>query len=162
MGGHCLPVDPFYLAWKAREYDLPTEFVELAGEVNQKMPYFCVEKITRALNDQAKPVHGSRIAVLGVSYKPGVGDLRESPAIKIIRLLLDRGADLVYHDEYVPELSEFALASQPLEAALEGVDAAVIVTAHPGLDVKRVLRAPLVVDFRGVTRGIEAGNLVRL
>jgi UDP-N-acetyl-D-glucosamine dehydrogenase len=163
MGGHCLPVDPFYLAWKAREYDLPTEFVELAGEVNQKMPYFCVEKITRALNEQAKPVHGSRIAVLGVSYKPGVGDLRESPAIKIIRLLLDRGADLVYHDEYVPELFDFGLSSQPLEAALEGVDAGVIVTAHPGLDVHLVLRAaPLVVDFRGVTRGIEARNLVRL
>src|SRR5439155_700511 len=94
MGGHCLPVDPFYLAWKAREYDTPTEFIELAGEVNQNMPYFCVEKVSRALNEHAKPVRGSRVAVLGVSYKTGVGDLRESPAIKIMRLLRARGAAL--------------------------------------------------------------------
>jgi UDP-N-acetyl-D-glucosamine dehydrogenase len=163
MGGHCLPVDPFYLAWKAREYDLPTEFVELAGEVNQKMPYFCLEKITRALNEHAKPVRGSRVAVVGVSYKPGVGDLRESPAIKIMRLLGDRGAKLAYHDDHVPELPDFGLHSEPLEAVLDGADLAAIITAHPGLDVERVVRAaPLVVDFRGVTRGIEAPNLVRL
>src|SRR3954471_838835 len=87
MGGHCLPVDPFYLAWKAREYDTPTKFIELAGEVNQNMPYFCVEKIAHALNEHAKPVRGSRVAILGVSYKAGVGDLRESPALKIMRLL---------------------------------------------------------------------------
>src|ERR687893_602617 len=90
MGGHCLPVDPFYLAWKAREFDVPTEFVELAGEVNQTMPYFCVEKIARALNDHSKPVRGSRIAIVGVAYKPGVGDTRESPALKIMRLLRER------------------------------------------------------------------------
>jgi UDP-N-acetyl-D-glucosamine dehydrogenase len=163
MGGHCLPVDPFYLAWKAREYDTPTEFVELAGEVNQNMPYFCVEKISRALNEHAKPVRGSRVAVLGVSYKAGVGDLRESPALKIMKLLRDRGAELVYCDEYVPELPDFGLAHERLDAALEGSDAVAIVTAHPGLDVRRVVeQAPLVVDFRGVTRGIEAPNLVRL
>jgi UDP-N-acetyl-D-glucosamine dehydrogenase len=163
LGGHCLPVDPFYLAWKAREFDVPTEFVELAGEVNQKMPYFCVEKITRALNEHSKPVRGSRVAVLGVSYKPGVGDLRESPALRIMRLLHGLGAELVYHDDHVPELPELGLRSLPLEEALDGVDAATIVTAHPGLDVQRVVsEAPLVVDFRGVTRGIEAPNLVRL
>ena len=163
MGGHCLPVDPFYLAWKAREYDTPTEFIELAGEVNQNMPYFCVEKIARALNDQAKPVRGSRIAILGVSYKAGVGDLRESPALKIMRLLRERGAELGYSDEYVPELPDFGLSSRPLEAALADADAAVIVTAHPGLDVRRVLElAPLVVDFRGVTRDVESPKLVRL
>ena len=163
MGGHCLPVDPFYLAWKAREYDTPTEFIELAGEVNQNMPYFCVEKISRGLNEQAKPVRGSRIAILGVSYKAGVGDLRESPALKIMRLLRERGAELVYSDEYVPELPDFGLSSEPLEHALDSCDAAVIVTAHPGLDARRVVEtAPLVVDFRGVTRGIEAPNLVRL
>ena len=122
MGGHCLPVDPFYLAWKAREYDMPTAFVELAGEVNQKMPYFCVERVAHALNDHAKPVRGSRVAIMGVSYKPGVGDLRESPALKIMRLLAEDGADLVYHDETVPELSDFGLRSQPLEAALDGAD----------------------------------------
>jgi UDP-N-acetyl-D-glucosamine dehydrogenase len=163
MGGHCLPVDPFYLAWKAREYDTPTEFIELAGEVNQNMPYFCVEKVSRALNEHAKPVRGSRIAILGVSYKAGVGDLRESPALKIMRLLKARGADLVYSDDYVPELPDFELSSEPLELALEACDLAVIVTAHPGLDAQTVIdKAPLVVDFRGVTRGIEASNLVRL
>jgi UDP-N-acetyl-D-glucosamine dehydrogenase len=163
MGGHCLPVDPFYLAWKAREYDTPTEFVELAGEVNQAMPYFCVEKVSRALNDHAKAVRGSRIAIVGVSYKAGVGDLRESPALKIIKLLQERGGELAYHDEYVPEVPEFGLRSEPLDQALGGADCAVIVTAHPGLDVEGVVNgAPLVVDFRGVTRGIEARHLVRL
>jgi UDP-N-acetyl-D-glucosamine dehydrogenase len=163
MGGHCLPVDPFYLSWKAREYDTPTEFIELAGEVNQRMPYFCVEKTIDALNDHSKPVRGSRIAILGVSYKGGVGDIRESPALKIVGLLQERGADLVYHDDYVPELAEFGLRSESLEATLDGADCAVIVTAHPDLDVQRVVdSAPLVVDFRGVTRGIEASHLVRL
>jgi UDP-N-acetyl-D-glucosamine dehydrogenase len=159
MGGHCLPVDPFYLTWRAREFDTQTEFVELAGEVNQAMPYFCVERIARALNDQAKPVKGSRVAIVGVSYKPGVGDLRESPALKIVRLLRARGADVSYHDDFVPELPDFDLHSEWPEEA----DCVVIVTAHPGLDVERLVReAPLVVDFRGVTRGIEAPNLVRL
>ena len=159
MGGHCLPVDPFYLAWRAREFDMQTEFVELAGEVNQRMPYFCVERIARALNDQVKPVKGSRVAIVGVSYKPGVGDLRESPALRIIRLLREQGAELTYFDEFVPELSDLGLRSEwP-----EDPDCVVIVTAHPGLDVERLVReSPLVVDFRGVTRGIEAPNLVRL
>ena len=110
MGGHCLPVDPFYLTWKAREYDLSTEFIELAGKVNQQMPYFCLEKAERALNDAGKPVRGSRVLVLGVSYKAGVGDIRESPALKIIRLLQARGADVSYHDPHVPELAELGLA----------------------------------------------------
>jgi UDP-N-acetyl-D-glucosamine dehydrogenase len=163
MGGHCLPVDPFYLAWKAREYDTPTEFIELAGEVNQNMPYFCVEKISRALNDHSRPVRGSRIAIIGVSYKTGVGDLRESPALKIMRLLADRGADLAYCDEFVPELPDFGMSSEELGSALEGADAAVIVTAHPGLDVRQVVEtAPLVVDLRGAVRGIAAPNLVHL
>jgi len=163
MGGHCLPVDPFYLAWRAREFDTPTEFIELAGEVNQRMPYFCVEKITEALNNRSKPVRGTRIAILGVSYKAGVGDMRESPALKILTLLSERGADLVYHDPHVPELPEFGLTSLPLPEALAGAECAVIVTAHPSLDLDQVLAAaPAVVDFRGATRGIEAPNLIRL
>jgi UDP-N-acetyl-D-glucosamine dehydrogenase len=163
MGGHCLPVDPFYLAWKAREYDVPTEFIELAGEVNQAMPYFCADKIAGALNDHAKPVRGSKIVVIGVAYKAGVGDLRESPGLKIMRILRGRGAEIVFHDDYAGELPEFGLVSEPLDEALQGADCAVIVTAHPELDVEQVVRdAPLVVDFRGVTRGIEAANLVRL
>jgi len=163
MGGHCLPVDPFYLSWKAREYGQPTEFVELAGEVNQRMPEFCVARIARALNDHSKPVRGSRIAVLGVSYKAGVGDVRESPALRIIRMLDEQGAVVSYHDEYVPELPDLGYANEPLAEVLDGADAAVIVTAHPGLDLERIVAAaPLVVDFRGVTRDIEAPNLVRL
>ena len=163
MGGHCLPVDPFYLSWKAREFGQPTEFVELAGEVNQRMPEFCVARIARALNDQAKPVRGSRIAVIGASYKAGVGDLRESPAVTIMRILAEQGADVVYHDDYVAEVPELGMTGESLEAALAGADVAVIVTAHPGLDLQRIVDgAPLVVDFRGVTRGIEAQNLVRL
>jgi UDP-N-acetyl-D-glucosamine dehydrogenase len=163
MGGHCLPVDPFYLAWKAREYDVPTEFIELAGEVNQAMPYFCADKIGSALNDQSKPVRGSKIVLIGVAYKAGVGDLRESPGLKILRILRKRGADVVFHDDYIGELPEFGLASEPLDEALRTADCAVIVTAHPELDIQHVVDdAPLVVDFRGVTRGIESANLVRL
>jgi UDP-N-acetyl-D-glucosamine dehydrogenase len=163
MGGHCLPVDPFYLSWRAREYDVQTEFIELAGEVNQRMPQFCVEKIGRALNDRAKAVRGSKIAIVGVSYKAGVGDLREAPGLKIMRLLAENGAELSYHDDYVPRLPQFDLSSQPLEAVLEDCDIAVIVTVHPGLDVDMILeRAPLVADFRGATAGVAAGNAVRL
>ena len=163
MGGHCLPVDPFYLAWRAREFDMPTEFIELAGEVNQAMPYFCVQKIAAALNEHSKPVRGSKVLIVGVSYKPGVGDLRESPALKIIRLLRERGAEISYSDPYVPELQEHDLTARPLEQELEGCDCAVIVTHHPGLDFDKILAtAPLVVDFRGVTRGKTAPNLVRL
>jgi UDP-N-acetyl-D-glucosamine dehydrogenase len=159
MGGHCLPVDPFYLAWRAREFDMQTEFVELAGEVNQRMPYFCVDRIARALNEHAKPVKGSRIAIVGVSYKPGVGDLRESPALRIVRLLRASGAEVSYHDDFIPELPDLGLRSEWPEDA----DCVAIVTAHPGLDLQRLVQeAPLVVDFRGVTRGIEAPNLVRL
>ena len=120
MGGHCLPIDPFYLAFKAREHDFYTEFVELAGKLNQAQPHFCVEKIERTLNDASKPVRGSRVLLLGVAYKGGVGDLREAPALKIIRLLRDLGADIAYHDPHVPELSEFGLKSVDLDAELAG------------------------------------------
>ncbi len=163
MGGHCLPVDPYYLAWRAREFDMTTEFVELAGEVNQRMPYFCVERISRALNDVSKPVRGSKIAIIGVSYKAGVGDLRSSPSLKIMQLLGEQGAELVYHDDFVTAMPDLGLENASLDQAIEGCDAAAIITAHPGLDVERLLaRAPVVVDFRGVTRGLEAPNVVRL
>jgi UDP-N-acetyl-D-glucosamine dehydrogenase len=162
MGGHCLPVDPFYLAWKAREYDFSTKFIELAGEVNQAMPYHCFERIERALNDIGKPVRGSRIALLGVSYKAGVGDMRESPALKMIHLLQDRGGDVVYHDAYVPALPAFGLESEPLEA-VEDADLLVIVTAHPEVDHTAVAeRAEAVLDLRGVTRSLKSERIVRL
>jgi UDP-N-acetyl-D-glucosamine dehydrogenase len=163
MGGHCLPVDPFYLAFKAREHDFYPEFIELAGKVNRAQPAFCVERIDRALNDAGKPVNGSCVLVLGVSYKAGVGDVRESPALKIIRLLRGLGADVAYHDPHVPELTEFGLSSVELGPGLAAADVAAIVTAHPELDYEEVVAtAPLVVDFRGVTRGIAAENLVQL
>ena len=163
MGGHCLPVDPFYLSWRAREFDMATEFIELAGKVNQQMPYHCVAKVQRALNDTGMSVKGARIAVIGVSYKPGVGDIRESPALKIIALLKDLGANVLYHDPHVPSLPELELASTPLEEAVADADLALIVTAHPGIDHELLAdSARLVVDLRGVTRGSSVANVVRL
>jgi UDP-N-acetyl-D-glucosamine dehydrogenase len=160
MGGHCLPVDPFYLTWKAREYDLSTEFIELAGKVNKQMPAFCLEKVERSLNDASKPVRGSRILILGVSYKAGVGDLRESPALKIIDLLRRRGAVVAYHDPHVSELLQFDLRS--VEPGWP-CDLAVIVTAHPGVDHERIaVEAPRVLDLRGVTRRLGIATAERL
>jgi UDP-N-acetyl-D-glucosamine dehydrogenase len=160
MGGHCLPVDPFYLAFKAREADFYPEFVELAGKLNQTQPAFCVERIARALNDAGKPVRGSRVLVLGASYKAGIGDTRESPALKIIRLLRARGAEVSYHDPHVPELPQLGLRSVPLAEALPAADLAAIVTAHREIDYAAlVAEAALVIDFRGVTREISAENL---
>jgi UDP-N-acetyl-D-glucosamine dehydrogenase len=162
MGGHCLPVDPFYLTWRAREFHMATEFIELAGKINQQMPYHCVERIERALNDAEKPVKGSRIAILGVSYKGGVGDIRESPALRIMQVLSERGAILSYHDRFVPALPELGLANVPLEE-IDGADAVVLVTAHPGVDhAALATEAQLFVDLRGVTRGLQIDNVVRL
>jgi UDP-N-acetyl-D-glucosamine dehydrogenase len=163
MGGHCLPIDPFYLAFKARELDFYPEFIELAGKMNQAQPAFCAERIERALNDAGKPVKGSKILILGVSYKGGVGDTRESPALKIASLLRDLGGDVSYHDPHVPELPQLGLSSVDLDEALASADVAAIVTAHPSLDYEAVAAAaPILVDFRGVTRGIAADNLIRL
>ena len=160
MGGHCLPVDPFYLTWKAREYDMQTEFIELAGKVNKQMPYFCLEKIERALNDAGKPVRGSRILVVGVAYKAGVGDLRESPALKIIELLRQRGGDVAYHDPHVPELPQFGLRHTELGGE---TDLAVIVTAHPGVDHGTVVdTSRAVLDLRGVTRSLGDAKVRQL
>jgi UDP-N-acetyl-D-glucosamine dehydrogenase len=153
MGGHCLPVDPFYLSWRAREFDMALEFIELAGKINQQMPYHCVARAERALNEVGLPVKGSRVAVLGVSYKPGVGDIRESPALKIIALLQSLGADLRYHDPHVPNLPDHGLRSVSLEEALQGAELALIVTAHPEVDHALVAtRARVLLDLRGVTR----------
>jgi UDP-N-acetyl-D-glucosamine dehydrogenase len=160
MGGHCLPVDPFYLTWKAREYDLATEFIELAGKVNKHMPYFCLEKIERALNDAGKPVKGSKILIVGVSYKGGVGDLRESPALKIIELLRSRAGDVSYHDPHVPELPQYALRCAELGGE---TDLAVIVTAHPGVDHGAIVeQSPAVLDLRGVTRSLRDARVTQL
>ncbi len=163
MGGHCLPVDPFYLTWRAREFHMSTEFIELAGKMNQQMPHYCVERIERALNEASKPVKGSRILMLGASYKGGVGDIRESPALRIIEVLAERGAAVSFHDDYVRALPSHGLESVPLESALPEADVVVLVTAHPDLDyVGIATRSALFVDLRGVTRGVDIENLVRL
>ena len=164
--GHCIPVDPVYLSWKAREYDFWTEFIELAGKVNENMPYFCVEKLHRALNTRGKSLNGARVLVLGVAYKADIDDLRESPALKVIRLLRDHGADVAYHDSYCPELPGFGLSSVPLTdyRRLTDYDAVTIVTAHSDVDYRAVVHeADLVVDFRNATAGIpSAGNVWKL
>jgi UDP-N-acetyl-D-glucosamine dehydrogenase len=152
MGGHCLPVDPFYLSWKAREHEVTTEFIELAGKINQQTPYRCVEKIQSALNGLGRSVQGSRVLILGVSYKAGVGDTRESPALKIIRRLQALGADVRYHDDHVAQLPVLGLSSVPLDAELAEADLAVIVTAHPGVDHATVAAQLPTVDLRGVIR----------
>ena len=165
LGGHCLPVDPFYLAWKAREYDFYTEFVELAGKINENMPYFCLEKITRALNSDEKSVKGSRVHVVGVAYKADVADLRESPALKLIELLRAEGAQVTYHDPHIPELPTHGLRSQDLDGSLEGADCVAIVTAHSAIDYAELAkRAKLVVDFRNATGrdGSQNGRVWKL
>jgi len=164
MGGHCLPVDPFYLSWKAREFDFVPEFIELAGKINQSQPYYCATRVVEMLNQAGKATRDARILVLGVAYKAGVADTRESPGLKLIRLLRGRGADVAYHDPHVPELPELGLSGEPdLGDALQGTDLAVIVTAHPEVDHDRVVReAPIVLDLRGVTRGSDDGRVQRL
>jgi UDP-N-acetyl-D-glucosamine dehydrogenase len=164
LGGHCIPIDPFYLTWKAREYDFTTEFIELAGKVNQSMPYYCRSLISQALNHGAgKSLAGSKVLVLGVSYKPDIGDMRESPALKIIELIRTAGADVSYHDPFVPELPAEGLHSVPLEPA--AYDCVVIVTHHSTVDYDRLVdEASLIVDFRNATgaRGTAADKVWKL
>src|SRR5215208_3219132 len=163
MGGHCLPVDPFYLSFKAREHDFYTEFIELAGKINQNQPQWCVRRMERTLNDAGKATKDARILLLGASYKADVGDTREAPALKIIGLLRELGADISYHDPHVAELPDLELSSADLDESLASADLVCIVTAHPTIDYQRVVDdSSLVLDFRGVTREIEAQNLVRL
>jgi UDP-N-acetyl-D-glucosamine dehydrogenase len=160
LGGHCIPVDPFYLAWVARRHGQPTRFVELAGEVNAAMPAYVVGKVTAALNARGRPVTGSRVLLLGMAYKRDVGDVRESPGFELLELLLANGAVVEYSDPHVPELPPMrrwphrALASRPLtDEFLAGQDCVVVVTDHSAFDWEWVLRhAPLVVDTRGATR----------
>jgi UDP-N-acetyl-D-glucosamine dehydrogenase len=154
LGGHCIPIDPFYLAWRARAFDVSTEFIELAGRINVSMPYYAFNRITTALNLQKKPVNGSRILLLGVSYKPNLGDVRESSAIKILDLLSSSGARVVYHDPHVPYLADRKLSSVELNAhELEQSDCVVIVTDHDAVDLRLVTDHALrVVDLRNAVR----------
>jgi UDP-N-acetyl-D-glucosamine dehydrogenase len=158
LGGHCIPIDPFYLTWKAREFDFSTRFIELAGEVNNNMPYFCRSLISQALNHGArKSVSGSRILILGVAYKPDIGDWRETPAEKLIHLLRNAGAEVSYHDPHVPEFD--GMRSAPLEP--ERYDCVAIVTNHSSIDYADVVqRGSVIVDFRNATKGHEVEGKV--
>jgi len=153
LGGHCIPIDPFYLTWKAREFGFYTEFIELAGKVNESMPYFCRSLVSQALNhERQRSLKGSRILVLGVAYKPDIADTRESPAIKLIGLLENAGADVAYHDPHIPSFVEngIAMSSSPLEPA--EYDCVVVVTNHSGIDYDALVEdSVLVVDLRNAT-----------
>jgi UDP-N-acetyl-D-glucosamine dehydrogenase len=156
LGGHCIPIDPFYLTWKAREYGFTTEFIELAGKVNENMPYHCRSLISQALNHgKQKSMSGARILIIGVAYKPDIGDMRESPALKLIELLRGAGADVSYHDPHVASVPDIGLESVPLEP--EHYDCVTIVTDHSSVDYDALVdRADLVVDLRNATG--EAGR----
>ena len=158
LGGHCIPIDPFYLTWKAREFDFSTRFIELAGEVNNNMPYFCRSLISQALNHGAnKSVSGSKILIVGVAYKPDIGDWRETPAEKLIHLLRNAGADVAYHDPFVPEFD--GMSSVALEP--EAYDCIAIVTNHSQIDYgELVRRGNVIVDFRNATKGHEVDGKV--
>jgi UDP-N-acetyl-D-glucosamine dehydrogenase len=164
LGGHCIPIDPFYLTWAARKYGVHTRFIELAGEVNTAMPEYVVHKIADALNEQVKSIRGSRVCVLGVAYKKDVDDPRESPAFEIMELLQRRGALVSYSDPYVPTLPpmrhhSIRMDSQPLtEEFLAVQDCVVIVTDHSSFNYEWIVQhAPLVVDTRNATKGVRGG-----
>ncbi|HET8872566.1 MAG TPA: nucleotide sugar dehydrogenase [Gaiellaceae bacterium] len=151
LGGHCIPIDPFYLTWKAREYDFYTEFIELAGKVNENMPYYCRSLISQALNHgRQRSLNGAKVLVVGVAYKADIADTRESPALKLIKLLRGAGADISYHDPFVPELGDEGLRSVDLDPAAH--DCVVIVTAHSHIDYADLVdKAHVVVDLRNAT-----------
>jgi UDP-N-acetyl-D-glucosamine dehydrogenase len=166
LGGHCVPIDPFYLTWKAREFDFRTRFIELAGEINTRMPYFVVDNVVEAMNQQGKALLGSRILVLGLAYKRDVDDLRESPALTMIELLQKQGAQVAYNDPYFPSVGkgrkyDLNMTCTPLDQ-ISGFDCVVIATDHSSYDFAEIVaRAQLVVDTRNATRGIEAENVIR-
>lgn len=166
LGGHCIPIDPFYLSWKAREYDFHTEFIELAGKVNENMPYYVVERLMAALNERKKCLNGSRVLVVGVAYKKNIDDMRESPAIKVIDLLLEQGPEIVYHDPFVPEYGYDGHTIESVELTPEEVakaDAVVVLTAHDGVDYDMIARnASVILDTRNAYKGVDGDNIVVL
>jgi len=167
IGGHCIPIDPFYLTWKAREYGLHTRFIELAGEINSSMPKWVVNQISRALNTKEKSLKGSRILLLGIAYKRNVDDVRESPSIEIMELLQELGAQVAYSDPHVPHFPamrahHFDLHSLPVnESMLKDYDLVVLATAHKAFDYELIARcAPLIVDTRGGFKAFKQANIV--
>lgn len=166
LGGHCIPIDPFYLSWKAKEFDFSTRFIELAGEVNESMPYHVVASVAQALNERRKPLKGSKILVLGLAYKKDVDDLRESPSLTIIERLQKNGAEVSYNDPFFPSVGQgrhyhLDMRSQPLDTLSE-YDCVLIVTDHSSYDYRKIVsEAQLVVDSRNATRGIVSEKIVR-
>jgi UDP-N-acetyl-D-glucosamine dehydrogenase len=167
LGGHCIPIDPFYLTWKAREYDFTTRFIELAGEINTSMPYFVVHRVADALNRHGKPLSGAKILVLGIAYKKDVDDNRESPAIKIIHLLKQEGAIMSYNDPHIPrcggmrDYQDFKMASTPLTAqTLQEADLILLVTDHSAYDYPWIAsQARLIVDTRNAFKGLQGEHI---
>ena len=165
LGGHCIPVDPYYLSWKAREYDFYTRFIELAGDVNSGMPYHVVSSVAKALNNRKKSLNGSKVLVLGVAYKKDIDDLRESPSLTIIEKLKDEGADVFYNDPFFPQVGkgrhyDLQMKNTPLEN-LGQYDCVLIVTDHSEYDFKKIVNeAQLVVDSRNATKGIKSPKIV--
>jgi len=162
MGGHCIPIDPFYLSWKAREYDFTTKFIQLAGEINISIPYYVVSKTVDALNERSKSIKGAKLLILGLAYKKDVDDARESPALAIMDLFQKKGATILYHDPFIPSLPpfrkyDFKLNSSPLtKPLLQRMDAVVVVTDHSQVDYAWVVRhAPLIIDTRNVTKNMK-------
>jgi UDP-N-acetyl-D-glucosamine dehydrogenase len=166
LGGHCIPIDPFYLSWKARQSGFESRFIELAGHVNASMPRYVVERVAEALNSRELSVRGSRAHLCGMAYKPNVGDVRESPSLDIANLLIRQGANVSYSDPHVGVVREggLALDEVPLLQALDdGVDVAVITTHHDDFDYDAIVRlSPVVVDTRNSLRGIDAAHIFRL
>jgi UDP-N-acetyl-D-glucosamine dehydrogenase len=166
LGGHCIPIDPYYLSWKAKQFDFRTRFIELAGEINTDMPYFVLEQIADALNGEAKSIKGSKVLVLGVAYKRDIDDLRESPSLTIIEMLREKGADVFYNDPYFPTVGrgrhyDLGMTSTPLDN-LSQYDAVVIVTDHSDYDYSAIVeQSQLVVDTRNATKGIESSKILR-
>jgi UDP-N-acetyl-D-glucosamine dehydrogenase len=166
LGGHCIPIDPFYLSWKAREFDFRTRFIELAGELNSRMPYFVVDHVANGLNEQSKCLKGAKILILGLAYKRDIDDLRESPSLTIIELLRSCGAEVSYNDPYFPTVGkgrhyDLNMVSTPLEKIGE-FDATVIVTDHSSYDYRAIVeQSKMVVDTRNATKGIESAKIVR-
>jgi UDP-N-acetyl-D-glucosamine dehydrogenase len=165
LGGHCIPIDPYYLSWKAKEYDFCTRFIELAGEVNAGMPAYVVQAVGKALNSQRKAVNGSKVLVLGMAYKKNIDDLRESPSLTIIELLRHEGAEVFYNDPYFPTVGKgrhynLNMVSTPLDR-LEEFDCVLIVTDHSDYDFEDIVRrSQLVVDSRNATKGIQSSKIV--
>jgi UDP-N-acetyl-D-glucosamine dehydrogenase len=166
LGGHCIPIDPFYLSWKAKQFDFRTRFIELAGEVNTAMPYFVIDQIANGLNNHAKAIKGSKILVLGLAYKRDIDDLRESPSLTILELLREKGAIVSYNDPYFPTVGrgrhyDLNMTNTPLDN-LGSYDAVVIVTDHTTYNYKEIVeQSNLVIDTRNATKGIQSNKILR-